>query len=132
LLRRALATAIPVAAAGEPGFSGKPTSLSFLSLVDDGGPGLYRVTLTGDAASVRITRRLAVRSAAPRGGESMLMQRVQRFEIGYFGAVAPTDEAVWHRQWSGITHLPLLVRITLDGKDGSAAPPLLIRLPNAG
>ena len=89
------------------------------------------MTLVLDAASVKMSRRLAQGSAPPRGAESILMQHVRRFEIDYFGAAAPTDAPAWHRQWSGIAHLPQLVRITLDADDRKEKLPILVRLPNA-
>src|SRR5690348_13488672 len=49
LMRHALGSAVPIPAFdGEPGFIGHPTSVTFLSVVEDGGPGLYRIKLALD------------------------------------------------------------------------------------
>jgi general secretion pathway protein J len=136
LMRRALGAAVAVQVEGEPGFVGQPTSLAFLSVVEDGGPGLYRIKLAFEPArpvpAVTLTRRLAGTSAAPRGDESVLVQPVRRFDIAYFGAASPAEEPGWHRDWVGMATLPQLVRIILDGDDGPEQPPIVVRLRNAG
>jgi general secretion pathway protein J len=135
LMRRALGTAIATSVAdGEPSFVGQATSISFLSVVEDGGPGLYRIKLAFDtvhpAGAVTLTRRLA--SAAPRRDESVLVRRARRFDIAYFGATSPAEKPTWHRDWTGIAYLPQLVRIMLDTDDGRQQPPVILRLRNAG
>jgi general secretion pathway protein J len=147
LMRRALGTAIviPVGAipggvisggAGEPDFAGHPTSVTFLSVVEDGGPGLYRVKLALDTnrsvPTVTLSRRLAASSAVQRSDESVLVHHVRRLDIGYFGAASPTAEASWRRDWIGIAYLPQLVRIVLEADDGREQPPIVLRLRNAG
>jgi general secretion pathway protein J len=137
LMRRALdaAVAIPVVE-GEPAFVGRPTSISFTSVVEDGGPGLYRIKLaydtTGKVPAVSLSRRLAATSAATRRDESVLVRQIRYFEIAYFGTTSPGDEPVWHRNWTGIAYLPQLVRITLDADNGREQPPIILRLHNAG
>jgi general secretion pathway protein J len=137
LMRRALGTAVAIPVVeGEPGFVGQPTSVTFLSVVEDGGPGLYRVKLAFDATrpvpAVTLTRRLAVTSAAPRRDESVLVHHVRRFDIGYFGVTSPIEEPGWRRDWTGIAYLPQLVRIMFDTDDGREQPPIILRLRNAG
>jgi general secretion pathway protein J len=137
LMRRALGTAITTPAAdGEPGFVGQTTSVSFLSVVEDGGPGLYRIKLAFDitrpAGAVTLTRRLAVPSAAPRRDESVLVRRARRFDIAYFGATSPAEKPTWHREWTGIAYMPQLVRIILETDDGRQQPPVILRLRHAG
>jgi general secretion pathway protein J len=137
LMRRALGGAVSIPAVeGEPGFVGQPTSVTFLSVVEDGGPGLYRVKLafepTRPVPAVILSRRLAVRSASLRSDQSVLVQHVRRFDIGYFGATSPTAEPGWHQHWEGIAYLPQLVRIMLEADDRSAHPPIILRLRNAG
>ena len=135
LLRRALgsAAAIPVYD-GEPGFVGHPTRLSFLSVVADGGAGLYRITLgldpTHAPASVILSRRVAGRSAPP-GGQSVLLGDIRSFAIDYFGAISPDADAAWHRDWEGMTHLPQLVRITLSTAANGEEPAIILRLSDA-
>jgi general secretion pathway protein J len=137
MLRRALQSAAPIAVFdGEPGFVGRPAAVSFLSVVDDGGPGLHRIMLAFDpaqpAAGVRLSRRPAGRSAPPGRSDSVLVRRVRSFSIGYFGAASPGDEPRWHHAWEGLAHLPQLVRIILDADDGDTHPPIVLRLPSAG
>jgi general secretion pathway protein J len=137
LIRRALSTAVATPVAdGEPSFVGKATSVSFLSVVEDGGPGLYRVKLAFDtihpAGAVTLTRRLAAASAASRRDESVLVHRARRFDISYFGATSPAEKPTWHRDWTGIAYLPQLVRIILETDDGREQLPVILRLRNAG
>jgi general secretion pathway protein J len=137
LMRRSLGTAVAMPVAdGEAGFLGHSTSVSFLSVVEDGGPGLYRIKLAFDtthpAGAVMLSRRLAMTSAVPRRDESLLVRRARRFDLAYFGATSPTEKPGWHRDWTGIAYLPQLVRIMLDTDDGREQPPIILRLRNAG
>jgi len=137
LMRRALAAAEQTAVFdGEAGFVGRPTSVSFLSVIADGGPGLYRFALTYDHSrsppAIILTRHLAGKSALPGDSASVLVRHVRGFAISYYGAPAPTDEPAWHRSWEGIAHLPRLVRIVLDDGDGAEHPPIVLRLPDDG
>jgi general secretion pathway protein J len=138
VMRRALGAvvAIPVLD-GKPGFVGQGTSISFLSTVEDGGPGLYRIRLaldaTGRQPAVVLTRRLAAPSALPRGDESVLVRSVRGLAISYFGANSPGAAPAWRQDWTGMTDLPLLVRIILDAGDGGEQqPPIVLRLRDAG
>jgi prepilin-type N-terminal cleavage/methylation domain-containing protein len=135
LMRRALAAAVaePLAA-GEPAFVGRPTRLTFLSLVEDGGAGIYRITLDAPSRGgfVTLARRLVGGSADVAGDESVLLRDVSGFAIAYFGADPPGSEARWHRQWEGKTYLPDLVRISFAGADDAATPPILLRPRDAG
>jgi general secretion pathway protein J len=137
LMRRALATAVVVPlATGEPAFVGRPTSVSFLSLAEDGGAGLYRVTLALDPSHpsplIVLGRRLTGRSAVVPGEESVLMRDVRGFDIAYFGSPTPTGEPRWQRDWVGNADLPDLVRIVFTTGDGQAPPPIVLRLRDAG
>jgi len=134
LMRRALGNviALPIID-GEPGFTGHPTLLSFLSTIADGGAGLYRVELTvDDSAALILSRRVAGRSASKRGNESLLMRDVRHFAIDYFGATWPAVEPCWQHDWEGLATLPLLVRITLDRDGDGEQPAIILRLGNAG
>ncbi len=137
MLRHTLesASAIPTVG-GEAGFVGKPASLKFLSLAEDGGPGLYRIELGVDQVSATrslyLIRRLAMPFAEPRAQRSVLAPRLRVFDIAYFGAWSPADAPVWHDRWEGVAYLPRLVRITLDTGDGEERPPIVVRLWNAG
>ena len=136
IVRRALdaAIAIPVFE-GKAGFDGQPTSVRFLSIADDGGPGIYSMVLALDATRqvpiVTLERRLAGPSAASQNNPSVLLRHVQAFSLSYFGAPTPDADPRWHRRWSGIAALPLLVRIMIDTGDGHVQPPIILRPRNA-
>jgi prepilin-type N-terminal cleavage/methylation domain-containing protein len=136
-LRRVLGSvaAIPVFE-GRPGFVGHQTSVSFLSIVDDGGPGLYRFTLAFEPARtgrpVTLTRQLANGAAALRSEEGVVARRVRSLSLGYFGAPTPADKPAWHRSWEGLTEAPRLLRIVFDDGDGVEHPPMILRLGTGG
>ena len=137
LLRRSLADAVLIPAIdGIPAFAGGPSSLTFLTVVDDAGPGLYSVRLaldqTGPEPVVTVSRRLADRSVLPRATDSVLLRGVRTFGISYFGATSPAVAAGWHRHWENVAELPALVRIVYRTADGSAPPPIVLRLRNGG
>ncbi len=137
VLRHALAAASAAPAPdGEPGFAGTPTRLSFLSLAEDSGSGLYRIEVKVDASRndrlLLFTRRLAERTAEPRAERSVLMPRVRDFRISYFGADTISAEPAWHDRWEGISYLPKLVRLVFDSSDGLVRAPIVVRVWNAG
>ena len=137
LIRRAFASvaAIPVYE-GAASFAGGPTGVKFLSLAEDGGPGLYRIELALDATRrdrpLILSRRLANPTGSARLRQSVLAQNVGLFQIAYFGATSPDAEPAWQARWDGLVYPPKLVRITLSGADGRERPPIVIRLWNAG
>jgi len=137
LIRRAFASvaAIPVYE-GAASFAGGPTGVKFLSLAEDGGPGLYRVELALDATRrdrpLILSRRLANPTGSARLRQSVLAQNLGLFQIAYFGAISPDAEPAWQARWDGLVYPPKLVRITLSGVDGRERPPIVIRLWNAG
>ena len=134
-LRQALATAVPVGG-GARGFAGAPTSLKFLTLVEDGTPGVYRVELTLDDRTadrpVVLTRRLAQPLGDARVQQTVLAWRARAFRLAYFGAAKPGDDPVWNDRWDSIAALPRLVRVTITPQDGAPEPPLTVRLWGAG
>jgi general secretion pathway protein J len=137
LLRHALAAAIPAPAiGGRAGFIGEPQALSFVTVADDGGAGLYRVDLAFANADGRselvMTRRLAMPFAQPREQRSVLAGGVRLFSLAYFGAKSPADEPRWHDRWEGLVSPPQLVRITLEEGAAEARPPIVIRLWGSG
>lgn len=137
VIRRALASvaAIPVFE-GAASFSGAPTGVKFLSLAEDGGPGLYRVEIALDAARqdrpLILSRRLADPAGPARAQQSVLARNIGFFQIAYFGATSPDAEPAWLARWDGLTYPPKLVRITFSGADGRERSPIVIRLWNAG
>ena len=136
LIRRAFASvaAIPVYE-GAPSFTGGPTGVKFLSVGEDGAPGLYRVEIALDAArsdrAVILSRRLANPAGSARPQQSMLARGITAFQIAYFGAVSPNDEPAWQARWEGLGYPPKLVRITFFGADRQVRPPIVVRLWNA-
>lgn len=137
LLGRALATAVAVPPSdGAPAFVGRPTSVAFLSVVDDGGPGLYRLTLAlgraGSQPAVTLARQRAEGATLPRREESVLVHDVRAFGIAYFGAFSPGTNPAWHRHWDGVSYPPQLVRIIVERVGGREEPPIVLRLRDAG
>jgi hypothetical protein len=137
LIRRAFASvaAIPVYE-GQASFVGGPTGVKFLSLAEDGGPGLYRIELSLDATRpdrpLILSRRLANPMGSARPQQSVLTRNARVFQIAYFGAISPDADPAWLGRWDGLVYAPKLVRITFSGPDGRERPPIVIRLWNAG
>lgn len=131
LLRRVLETAT----SRPGGFSGMPSRLSFLTLAEDGGAGVYRVDLAlagaGSRQELVLTRHLAVPFGATQNQRSVLAHDVRGFALSYFGAAGPADQPRWHQRWVGFANLPLLVRIVLDA-GAEMRPPIVVRLWSAG
>jgi general secretion pathway protein J len=137
LMRRALADTVflPVFE-DQASFVGEPRSVSFLSVVEDGGPGIYRITLAFNPdrsdRAITLSRRLAGKQSIQRSYESVLIRNVRQFELAYFGAEAAAAEAHWHPRWVGMASPPQLLRIMLDVGDDEHRPPIVLRLRHAG
>lgn len=131
LLRRTLgsAAAIPRGAGGQ--FTGAPTSVAFLAIAEDGGPGLYRVALGLERGTLVLRRELAAPQGDPRAASSILASQVRQFRLAYFGADATSATPTWHDSWQQLALLPLMVRVVLDDGD-PPRPPLIVKLWNAG
>jgi len=137
LLRQSLEAAVPLAeAGGEPGFVGSAARLSFVTVADEGGPGLFRLVLNAEdtqrGRSVVLTRRLAVPFAEPRVQRSVLARNIRQFALAYYGATANSADPAWHEAWQGLSTLPQLVRITIDTGGDEVRFPLVVRLWNPG
>jgi general secretion pathway protein J len=133
LLRRTLGSAvsIPRIAGGE--FAGKPEAVEFVAATEDGGAGLYRVTLGLDAArSLVLHRRLATPAGNPREAATVLAPRLRSFRLAYFGVDAANATPAWHDSWQQLNVLPLMVRAIVDSDGDSPHPPLVVRLWSAG
>ncbi len=132
MLHRALGStaAIPVFE-GQPAFVGQPDSLIFLSIAEDGGPGLYRIRLALDAQRpdrpLILTRQL-VGSVAPRRADGILAHNVSSFSLAYFGAATRDAKPAWQSSWQASSTPPSLVRLSLDDGDGLPHPPIVVRL----
>jgi len=133
LLRRTLGAAvlIPRIAGGE--FAGKPEAVEFVAAAEDGGAGLYRVTLGLDSArSLVLRRRLANSLGDPREAASVLAASLRSFRLAYFGVDAANATPDWHDSWQQLNVLPLMVRAIIDSDGDPPHPPLVVRLWNAG
>lgn len=133
LLRRELGSAVaaPLVASELP-FTGGPQSMKFLSLSDDGGPGIYRVELDlqaqGGDRRLMLTRRLVEPAAGRQIERTVLASRVRGFKAFYFGAPAPNADPRWLDRWADTRYPPSLVRIFFDAGGEANAPPMTIRV----
>ncbi len=132
MLRRALgSTAAFSAFEGQPAFVGQADSMSFLSIAEDGGPGLYRIRLAFDATRpdrpLILTRQL-IGSTAPRRSEGILARNVHSFALAYFGAPTRDAKPAWQTSWHESSAPPSLVRLSLDDGGGASHPPIVVRL----
>jgi prepilin-type N-terminal cleavage/methylation domain-containing protein len=133
LLRRTLGAAVlvPRIAGGE--FAGQAAAVEFVAAAEDGGAGLYRITLGLDAArSLILRRRLATPTGDPREAASVLATKLRTFRLAYFGADAANATPGWHDSWQQLTTLPLMVRAIVDSDGDPPHPRLVVRLWNAG
>jgi general secretion pathway protein J len=136
LLRRTLGSAALVPRLAGGMFNGGPSTVEFLGIAEDGGPGLYRIDLGIDAMRrdrpLVLRRRLAAPAGTPRDATSIVATRVRDFRLAYFGADAASATPSWHDSWQQLNVLPLMVRVTLDSDGDPPRPPLIVRLWNAG
>lgn len=132
LLRRTLgaAAAIPRSAGGE--FVGKPSAVEFLAVAEDGGPGLYRVSLRLERGQLVLRRALAAAAGDPRAAASVVAGHLRDFRLAYFGADTAGATPSWHDSWQQLAILPLLVRVSVDADGDAPRPPIVVRLWNAG
>ena len=136
LLRRTLGSAALVPRLAGSIFNGGPTTIEFVGVAEDGGPGLYRINLGIDAMRrdrpLVLRRRLATPAGAPHDATSIVATRVRDFRLAYFGADTASATPSWHDSWQQLNVLPLMVRVRLDSDGDPPRPPLLVRLWNAG
>lgn len=134
-VRQALATAVPVGG-GARGFAGGPDRVKFLTLVEEGGPGVYLVDIALDTGRAEhplvLTRRLAKPFGEPRVQQSVLAWHVRDFRLAYYGTAKPGDEPAWQERWESVASLPKLVRLTIAADDGVPEPPITVRLWSGG
>ncbi len=62
---------------------------------------------------------------------AVLIEDLDRLEIGYFGRLGDDDDASWHDEWIGFDALPNLVRIDV-APSGTKAWPRLVAQPSSG
>lgn len=63
-------------------------------------------------------------------GRHILLSRVERFELAYYGSKDPGEEPGWHEDWKYAPHLPRLVRIRLL-VDSESWPDMVVKLVGA-
>jgi prepilin-type N-terminal cleavage/methylation domain-containing protein len=136
ILRRTLGSAavVPRSAGGE--FNGGPDSIEFLGIVEDSGPGLYRIALAVDRTRqdrpLILRRQLMNVAADPRGAASILASGVRNFRLAYFGTAGSDPDPAWQYRWESMSQLPLMVRVTLDSDGDPPHPAIIVRLWGAG
>ncbi|HTP84164.1 MAG TPA: prepilin-type N-terminal cleavage/methylation domain-containing protein [Alphaproteobacteria bacterium] len=132
LLRRELGSAVAAPLVGSaPPFTGEASSMKFLSLSDDSGPGLYQIELgfqAQDGGRLMLTRRLAEPAAGRQVERTVLASHVRGFKAFYFGAPAPNSEAKWLERWTDVRYPPSLVRIFFDAGGETSTPPMTLRV----
>jgi general secretion pathway protein J len=133
LLRRELGAAFAASLRrDQPVFAGSPEAVRFLTLAEDGGAGIWRVTLAVEARDgvrrLTLTRRRREALGAAGEQRAVLVPRLGALRIAYFGSDTPGATARWQDEWQGRRDLPTLVRFDLDAGDGLVRPPLLVRL----
>jgi hypothetical protein len=102
-----------------PALEGTSTYVTYVTLAEDGGAGLYSEELALDGQALVLTRRaIGMGRAASR---TVLAPRVASLKLAYFGTS-------WQDGWNGTPVPPTLVRIALDLGDGLARPPIVVRL----
>jgi general secretion pathway protein J len=132
LLRRELSSAMVVPALpGEPPLTGRPDAVDFFGLAEDGGAGLFRISIAAEAGtgsrSLTMSRRRAGDPTAA-AQRTVLVPHIGGFAIAYFGRMSSDDAPGWHERWERLPYLPTLVRITFDGINA----PLVVRIWASG
>jgi general secretion pathway protein J len=112
-------------------FDGSSTGISFLGTAPESAPqgGLYLFTINVVAAHLRASwqRFEGLLPAADEGaGEAVLLDRVRRARVSYFGSSEPGANPQWHGEWRDLPYLPALVRLELDFVDGEQPPALVV------
>jgi len=111
---------------------GRPDGITFLTVAEDGGAGLYRVAIgaemVGSTRSLVLTRWRAGASGDGPPERILLAPRLGSFRIDYFGALDVNAAPKWQDDWEGVRAPPTLVRMTIDTRDGLARPPLVLHL----
>jgi prepilin-type N-terminal cleavage/methylation domain-containing protein len=135
-LRRQIAAAYPATEGPvmAPSFAGQASTLSFLSLDSNAGPGFSRVWLMvedgRDGRNLVVMRRVQAPDQWFGFERAVLARGVTTFHLDYFGAVAPGEPPAWHDSWEGRRVPPELVRVSLAlASDGAYAwPDQVIRI----
>lgn len=134
-LRDHLADARPIPPVNSSGvaiaFDGGATRVSFVGAAPQGAlrGGLYLFAIDGTSARLQVhwQRFEGLLPAADAGaGEALLLDRVRRVALTYFGSLEPGSDPQWHGEWRNRAYLPALVRLDLEFADGEHPPALVI------
>ena len=132
LLRRELGSAVAAPlVASQPPFTGDSSSMKFLSLSDDSGPGVYQVELgfrPQEGGRLTLTRRLVEPAAGRQIERTVLASHMRGFKLFYFGGPTPNAEPRWLDRWADTRYPPSLVRIFFDAGGETRLPPMTIRV----
>lgn len=147
-LRTRLASARPIAFGFDQGtalplrFVGSAERVRFVADLPDylgrGGPYLHDFGVQGDRDDTRITLGLSVVQANQTFAEprplppEVLVNGLRDARFRYRALDAEGKLGEWTDHWERTEQLPLMVEVTLHDRDGSAWPPLVVRLPQAG
>ena len=122
-------------------FEGKKDSLRFVSVRPAGisvtGLSLVGIGLEQDPG--KRTRNLVMRRAAPgdeqkdfaplaNGEASILFENVDSVAFDYYGSENDFTDPAWVDDWTFEGRMPLLVRIRIQGADGTMLPEMVVRL----
>ena len=134
-LRARLADARPIAPVngdtGAVAFDGRRNSVAFLTAGPQGGArgGLYLFSIDADAGQLRASWRLfegLLPAAEEEDGDTVLLDRVRRIDLGYYGARLSDPGLAWQTEWRGEPYLPLLVRFEFVLASGERLPALVV------
>jgi len=124
-------------------FVGEPDRMRFVADLPNylgrGGPYLHDFAIDdeGEDGSARITLSLAMVQAGNTIEEreetrpETLVEGLERARFRYRALDAEGRLGEWKERWDTVEQLPLLVEVTLEDADGTAWPPLVVRLPLA-
>ena len=140
-VRRRVAAALPLAVPGDArgrlAFEGRPSSLSFATVLvpplgHGAGPHWVRLSLDEAGGDFGLVfARHPLRGPGAVGGAAsaerrLLLGGVAELRFSYFGASPPERSPRWHDRWTGETALPRLVRLRVRRSGGAPWPDLVI------
>ena len=124
------------AASGQMAFQGLPQRLRFVAALPAASmrKGLQVFTIEiGSRQST--TLQVALKPYQPTDDESaridppvILLKRVERFALAYFGKREDEDQAAWHEEWAGVETLPSLIKVVIELEDHSYWPEMVFPL----
>ncbi|MDB5408914.1 MAG: ral secretion pathway protein [Rhodospirillales bacterium] len=137
-LRAEFADARPLPTpAGAASFDGRPDGVTFVSSAPESltTAGLLNLSLVAAPAMNAMTglklmwrpyRETAL--AGSGAAERMLLDHLAQVRFAYFGSARTVDAPQWQDTWSGMSSLPMLVRLRMTLANGEELPDLVIAL----